>query len=331
MTRVLITGGTGLVGSHLVELLLQKGYRVTCLVRDPRQLGWLRGMPVDLVQGDCLNQESLAPAMRDVSIVFHVAGLTKAKRVEDYYLVNHIGTRNTLDACARCNPCVTKFILISSLAAAGPSPDGIPVRNHDAPRPVSDYGRSKLLGEEEALLRKEAFPVVILRPSAVYGPRDRDLFELFRWASRGLTLEIAGGERYINPCYVENLAEAIVLAAERKCPSGSIYFIAEKKSYSWHEFRNALLAAGGIRAFNLKIPYAAARFIGLMSEVGSFFTGRPALANRQKILEAVQRYWVCDTIKTETELGFQHTSTLKEGLEKTWQWYRDNNWLRRSS
>src|SRR6266508_2168624 len=149
LTRALVTGGTGLVGSHLVEMLLQKGYAVTCLVRYPQRPHWLTGMNVDLVQGDCLNPESLVPAVRGASIVFHLAGLTKAMHARDYYLVNHIGTRNILEACARHNPAVGKFVLISSLAAAGPSPDGRPVRDTDVPRPVSDYGRSKLLAEEE--------------------------------------------------------------------------------------------------------------------------------------------------------------------------------------
>lgn len=315
------------MGSHLVELLLRKGYSVTCLVRDPNRLQWLKGLKVDLLQGDCSDPRSLVPAVRDKSIVFHIAGLTKAKHARDYYLVNHLGTRNILEACALNNPGIKKFVLISSLAAAGPSPNGVPVKDTDVPRPVSDYGRSKLKAEEEAIAYKDSMPVVILRPSAVYGPRDRDMFELFRWASRGVTLEISGGERYINPCYVGDLAAAILRAAEHETPSGSIYFVAEEKAYSWSSFRQTLLATGGLKAINIKIPYAAAYLIGLASELTSMFAARPALTNRQKILEASQQYWVCDLSKTEKELGFRHSYPLKQGLEITWQWYRDNNWL----
>ena len=325
--RVLVTGGTGFVGSHLVETLLEKGYSVTCLVRDPNRLRWLTGLDVHLVKGDCSLPESLIPAVHDVSIVFHAAGLTKAKRAREYHEVNHLGTRNILEASFRHNPGIEKFILISSLAAAGPSIDGNPVRDVDTPRPVSDYGKSKLFAENETLAYRDKLPVVILRPSAVYGPRDRDMFELFRWAARGLTLEIAGGERYISPCYVLDLVAALLLAAETKTVSGSIYFVAENRAYSWSEFRQALLTAGGINARNIKVPYPAAYLIGLFSELGSVFASKPALTNRQKIREAVQKYWTCDLIKIEAELGFIPRYALQKGLEMTWQWYRDKGWL----
>ena len=182
--RVLVTGGTGFIGSHLVERLLGNGYDVTCLVRELRQVRWLQGMEVRLAQGDCMLPESLADAVPGVSLVFHCAGLTKGKHARDYYSVNHLGTKNLLDACARHNPGMRKFILVSSLAAAGPS-GRTAGKTTDTPHPVSDYGRSKLLAEEETLKFKDRFPVVILRPSAVYGPRDADVFELFRWAAKG--------------------------------------------------------------------------------------------------------------------------------------------------
>lgn len=325
--RVLVTGGTGFVGSHLVERLLQRGYTVTCLVRDPDRLRWLTGLDINLVKGDCSLPESLIPAVQNVSVVIHAAGLTKAKRARDYYEVNHVGTRNILEACVRHNPGIEKFILISSLAAAGPSTDGRPVTDADAPRPVSDYGKSKLFGENEALGNKDRLPVAILRPSAVYGPRDRDMFELFRWATRGLTLEIAGGDRFISPCFVQDLVTAILLAVRKKTVSGSIYFVAENRAYSWSEFRQALLTTGGVKARNIKVPYPVAYLIGLFSEFGSLFTSRPSLTNRQKIDEAVQRYWTCDLGKIEKELGFIPEFPLSKGLEITWQWYRNNDWL----
>ncbi len=325
--NVLVTGGTGLVGSHLVELLLQRGYAVTCLVRDPAHLRWLKGLDVRLIKGDCSLPGSLVSAVKDVSLVFHVAGLTKAKRAKEYYEVNHLGTRNILEACAHHNSGIRKFILVSSLAAAGPGCDGTPVKDTDRPRPVSDYGKSKLLAEEEAIRYKDRFPVVILRPSAVYGPRDADMFELFRWAAKGLWVELAGGDRFINPCFVKDLASALLLAAEKRTASGSIYFVAEDRQYSWPEFKEALLSSGGVTARTIRIPYWAAYVMGLVSEFGALFTSRPALTNRQKVREAVQRYWTCDLTKIETDLGFLAAFPLEQGLKITWEWYRKQGWI----
>ena len=328
MTRqVLVTGGTGFVGSHLVERLLEDGYAVTCLVRDPRQVRWLEGMEVQLIQGDCTRPESLAAALEGVSLVFHCAGLTKARHARDYHLVNHLGTRNLLEACAQHTPGLEKFILVSSQAAAGPSRDGRPVTCSDKPQPVSDYGRSKLLAENEATTYKDRFPVVILRPTAVYGPRDADVFELFRWASRGLVMEMRGGDRYLNLCYVADLTAALLLSAERSTESGSVYFVAESRTYSFSEFKDLLLSTGGVTARTIKVPYRVACLIGLVSEIGSLFTGRPALANRQKVREADQRYWLCDTDKIEDDLCFRAEYPLQKGLDLTWKWYRKNRWL----
>ncbi len=327
MNKILVTGGTGFIGSHLTELLLTKGYSVSCLARDTANLRWLSGLNIEVKTGDCLRPETLPDAVKGASVVIHAAGLTKARRAREYYAVNQIGTRNILEACARHNPGIKKFILISSLAAAGPSLDGNPVKDTDHPHPVSDYGRSKLLAETEALAFKNNFPVAILRPSAVFGPRDRDMYELFRWAARGVTLEILGRERFLNFCYVGDLVNAIFLAMEKQTETGSIYCVAEDRPYSWSEFRQALLSSGKVKARTIKIPYAAAYLIGLASEVGCLFTSRPALTNRQKVREASQTYWTCDLSKTKKDLGFKAAHPLQQGLDITWRWYRDNKWL----
>jgi len=325
--KVLITGGTGFIGSHVTELLINRGYSVTCLVRDPSNLRWLSGLDIEVARGDCLLPESLVSAVQRASIVIHAAGLTKAKWAREYYEVNQIGTQNILEACMLHNPGLEKFVFVSSLAAAGPSRDGKPVTAKDTPNPVSDYGKSKLFAEQEVLKYKDQFPVVILRPSAVYGPRVRDMYELFRWASRGLTLEIRGKERLLNFCYVSDLVQAIALALEKQPPSGSIYFVAERRPYSWSEFREALLTTGDVKAVTFKIPKMAGYLIGLLSELGSLFTSKPALTNRQKIREAVQQYWTCDIETIEKDLGFKSVFPLQQGLSRTWRWYRDNGWL----
>lgn len=316
---VLVTGGTGFVGSHLVEALLRRGLDVACLVRDPKRLRWLEGLKVRLVTGDCSDPVSLAAAVRNAAVVYHVAGLTKSYRPQDYYRINQFGTRNLLAACEQHAAGLRKFILVSSLAAAGPSPGN---------GPVSDYGRSKLRAEEETLRFREKFPVVIVRPSAVYGPRDTDVFELFQWASRGLIIDLRGGERFLNWCHVEDAADALVLAGERSVASGGIYCIAEDRIYSTTEFHQALLRSGGVRARIVKVPVWMGYAIGALSEAAGFLRGKATIMSRQKIREAVQRAWTCDLGKSSSDLGFTARISLEQGLERTWKWYRDHKWLR---
>jgi nucleoside-diphosphate-sugar epimerase len=324
---VLVTGGTGFVGSHLVELLVARGYDVVCLVRDRQRVRWLQGLKVRLVTGDCLDPVSLAAAVQDTAMVFHLAGLTKAFRPRDYYEVNHIGTRNLLEACARHNPGLRKFILVSSLAAAGPAVDGRPVRVTDLPRPVSDYGKSKLLGEAETLRFQERFPIVTIRPAAVYGPRDTDVFELFKWASKGLILDIRGGERFLNWCYVDDLAEALLLAGERTLPSGSRYFVAEDRVYSTSDFHQALQRTGSVKATVVKVPVWLGYAIGAVSEAAGAVRGKATIMSRQKVREAAQQYWTCSMAETRQDLGFIARVPLEQGLERTWKWYREHQWI----
>lgn len=324
---VLVTGGTGFVGSHLVELLVSRGHEVTCLVRDPGNLRWLKGQQVHLAQGDCGDRDSLTAAVRNAVTVYHVAGLTKAAHRRDYYEVNHVGTRNLLDACAHHGPNLQKFVLVSSLAAAGPAQAGRPVKATDTPHPVSDYGRSKLLAEEEALKFKDRFPVVILRPSAVYGPRDADVYELFRWAAKGYILDMSGRERFLNWCYVKDLAEALLAAGERSVPSGSIYFVAEDRIHSMTGFQKALQESGGVFAKVIKVPVWAGYLIGLASEAAGLLSGKATIINRQKVREAAQQYWTCDLDTIRADLGFRAAMPLEQGLAATWKWYREIGWI----
>ena len=217
-----MTGGTGFVGSHLVGKLVGRGYRVRLLIRRTSNLRWLEGTPVEYAYGDVRDKASLAGACVGVRSVFHLGGVTKARTSADYFSSNSQGTRNLAEALAERGTPGGYFIYVSSLAAGGPAVpverDPMPVRvESDPPTPITPYGQSKLEGE--IALREVAdahgrFRHVILRPPAVYGPRDRDTLLLFRLVKQGLMPLPRGGENRLSIIHVEDLAIGIVRAAE---------------------------------------------------------------------------------------------------------------------
>ena len=174
--KTLVTGATGFIGSHLVEELLKGGHRVTCLVRKTSNLQWINGLNVRLIYGDCTIKESLLNAVADFDYIFHLAGLTKAANERDFFSANALGTENLVSAVIEKNPDTKRFVYLSSLAAAGPSCDGTPAKEAGEPKPVSAYGRSKLEGERIVMRHKNTIPVTVIRPPAVYGPRDKDFY-----------------------------------------------------------------------------------------------------------------------------------------------------------
>jgi len=324
--RAFVTGGTGFVGSHLVEALLGRGFEVRCLVRDPADLKWLTGLDVELVVGDCSDPEGLKGSTAGADYVFHVAGLTKAVDPRDYYTVNSDGARNMAEAALRDNNGLKKFVLVSSQAAAGPSQAGVPRKEDDPPSPVTDYGKSKLLAEKYLTGLKDELPVAIVRPPSVYGPRDRDIYTFFKLVSRGVRTSF-NDERLISFCYVKDLAEGIIAAALKDTDSGEAFFIAHDRPLGWDEIGEAVAAALGVRARRVALPIAALSLVALVSEGVSALTGRPALMNRQKMAEIRQRYWVVDTAKAKAVLGFEAAVDFRAGAMLTARWYREHGWL----
>ncbi|NUN70591.1 MAG: NAD-dependent epimerase/dehydratase family protein [Bacteroidetes bacterium] len=185
-----VTGGTGFIGSHLIDRLLTKGYHVRALVRNPHNPGFLKGLPIEIIEGDLFSTSALERGITGSDYVYHVAGLVAARSKEEFYRGNRDATRNIVEITARVNPAVKKFVHISSQTAVGPGSGMAPVNESTTPRPLTTYGKSKLASEEEVLKFKDRIPVTILRVSAVYGPRDTATFDYFKSAYMGLELLI---------------------------------------------------------------------------------------------------------------------------------------------
>jgi nucleoside-diphosphate-sugar epimerase len=325
--KALVTGGTGFIGSHLTEALLRKGVQVRCLLRKTSDLKWLKGLPLEFVHGDCNDKASLEKAVRGVDWVFHLAGVTKAIKEETYFEVNGLGSENLIHACLENNPRLQKFIYISSQAAAGPSRNGCNKREIDTCEPVSFYGRSKRVGEESVLAHAQEIPVLILRPSAVYGPRDKDLFALFRCLSRRIKLCPVDPDQHFSLCYVEDIVRGILLAVETRTKSGEILFLSDGNDYRMKEIGDVVAQAMGIRAFPIPVPKRMLLGIARFSEYLSKVVGRPLLLNKDKAEEMIQKNWVCDITNAKALLGFEPRVSLSEGAKATFEWYKKERWL----
>ena len=215
---------------------------------------------------------------------------------------------------------------VSSLAAVGPSTDGTPVSDDAEPHPVAHYGTSKLEGERIA--RTLVPDAVIVRPAVVYGPRDTDVLEIFKSISRGLVLEISGGERWFQAIYVKDLADGLLAAACAPQAGGRAYFLAHAKAVSWSELNSATARIMGKRARVLRIPSPLAYALGGFAEICSHVTRKPGIISREKVKEAQCRHWTCDTRRAARELGFEAQTPLDLGLALTLAWYKEAGWLK---
>jgi len=320
--KTLVTGAAGFIGSHLVEKLLRKGHSVTCLVRKTSNLQWIDGLNVRLIYGDCAIKESLLNTVADFDYIFHLAGLTKAANERDFFSANALGTENLVSAVIEKNPAVKRFVYLSSLAAAGPSCDGTPSKETDEPKPVSAYGMSKLEGERIVMRHKNTIPVTIIRPPAVYGPRDKDLYILFKLLKKSISL--FWGKCYYSLLYVDDLVKGTILSAESKTAEGEIFYLSDGRIYSNEEITEVISSAVGSKPIRLRIPRI---IMPMLASIGQKLGNQGNIINKDKIRELQHSYWTCDPAKSRNELGFIPNIGIKEGIKWTADWYRIHQWL----
>jgi len=323
----LVTGGQGFVGSHLCARLAAKGHRVRVLARPSSALRNLTGIDVDVVRADLTEPASLPAAVAGCDVVFHVAGALKGLREEDLFRVNADGTQNLAAACAAAAPRASRFVYVSSLAAAGPSPGGRTPNTEDmAPRPLTWYGRSKLAGED-AVRSIDGLSWTIVRPPIVFGPRERDVLGYFRVARRGYLPVVGCADRFYSLIYVENLAEGLIRAAEAPKAAGQVYFLAGPEVVSWAELGQLIGSALGVAGRLLRLPEALAAVAGRVADLIARARGRPEIFSSQKVLEMLAPAWVCSADKAARDFGWRAATPLPEALGMTARWYREHGWL----
>lgn len=318
-----MTGGTGFVGSHLVEALRRRGDEVTALVRSPARAAILERFGVTLAIGDLHDAVALDHALSGVEVVYHVAGLTAARNEAEFQRVNVDGTAAVLAAAAKAG--ARRFVLVSSLAAAGPSPRGGRRTDLEPRTPVTRYGRSKAAAED--VVREGPLPWVIARPPAVYGPRDVEMLKIYQIARFGVAPIFGDGSQQLSLVFGPDLAEALALMGGTPGVEGRIYCPAHPEVVTSGELVRTIGRAMGRRMRLLPLPRPLAGGILQVTGLAARLTGRATLLHPDKANEFFQPAWTCDPVPLERDTGWRAAHDVVEGVAVTRDWYRAQGWL----
>ena len=322
--NALVTGGTGFVGRHLVEHLRSAGDDVTALVRSPTRAEPLAAIGARLERGDLNDHAALTRAVAGQDVVYHVAGAVAAPSEAAYLAGNRDGTANLVRAATDAG--TRRFIFVSSLAAAGPSQPGVPHRGEVEPHPVTAYGRSKLAGE--AVVRASTLAWTILRPPAVYGPRDRDNFlTVFKGLRLGIAPVFGDGSTELSAVYAPDLAEALRAAGVTEATVGRTYYPNHPEVVTSAELVRIIAGAAGRSVRIIGLPEPLAR--GILTVTGGVarLLGRTTILNPDKANEFYQAAWTGDPAGLRQDTGWQARHDTAAGFAATFRWYRDAGWL----
>ncbi len=327
--RVLITGATGFIGGFLVEQVLAQNYRVYAAVRPSSDTSHLDNIGVDSIVLDFENPDAIAEVIDQYQIDFIInnAGLTRSKSQQILNKVNADYVTHLLNGIKKSKRTIYRLVHISSLAAFGPADfttQGV-VTNDTKPHPVTMYGKSKLKGEEILFTQKEQ-PFVIIRPTAVFGPKEKDLFTIWEMINSGIETSVKVTNQELTFIYVKDLVVYITNALT-KGKDNAAYFITDGQTYTNKHLNQLIRTTLKKRTFRISLPLAVIKFIAVVSEwVGNLTNSYPPL-NRDKYNEIKARSWKCDT-ENNSSLQYSPKYSLEQGISETTQWYREKGWLK---
>ncbi len=329
---IFVTGGTGFVGSHLVEALLAEGHEVRCLVRSRQK--WLGPLDITPVRGDLTDVEVLWDGLKGVDEVYHIAGITRAQTWDAFYRANVRGTLNLLGAIQQTAPNLDRVLVTSSLAAVGRGADGIATED-DPLEPVSRYGRSK--AEMESALRSthqmttsywDTLPITVVRPPAVYGPRDRDILTFFQAVNSHVCPVVGGGrDPAVSLVHVRDLVQGMIQCARAPEAVREVFFLGSRTPYAWNDVKEASTSALDTWALTVPVPTFFVGAVGAAAELWGKISGSYPALNREKAREIRYAATMCSSQKAMEQVGYAPTIDLMDGVAETIAWYREQEWL----
>lgn len=335
MKKILITGANGFIGSFLVEEALKKGWEVWAGVRKKSSSVYLTDPAIHFIDLNYVDAASLQKQLKlhiaengAWDCVIHNAGITKSVKDSDFDRVNDIYTRNLVNSLIYSGHCPEKFVYMSSLGAFGPwdEKNYTQLKPEDTPSPNTAYGRSKI-NAEQYIRSLPNFPYIILRPSGVYGPREKDYFVMLKMIKAGLDVSVGLKPQRLNFIYIKDLVHVCFKAIESPYKNKA-WFVADGNIYTSQEYTNILKGVLE-KKFVLKLtfPLFFVHGISVFAGIFSSITGKPSLINPDKYKIMKQRNWTCDTSSLKEDLGFKASYNLQQGMKETVDWYKENGWL----
>ena len=324
--KVLITGASGFLGYHIINAAVENGYDVYAAIRKSSNVKHLEHLPIQYVVLDYKDAEGLQKIFEEKQFdyVIHAAGTTKANTEQEYDLVNNVYSQNLATAAAK-NKNVKRFVFISSLAALGPSKSAEEnITENKAPDPVTAYGKSKLNAENN--LKKMDIAITIFRPTAIYGPREKDIFIVMKTLSKGIDVYIGRISQQLSFVYGADMGQIAVKALEQT-GANTDYNISDGNSYSRYAYADIVKRLLGKKAFRFHLPLSVIKVIFFVVEKINKSMNKVPVVSIEKLNELTAENWVCDISKVKKDLGFEPKFDLEKGLRTSIEWYKENKWL----
>jgi nucleoside-diphosphate-sugar epimerase len=327
--RLLITGASGFLGFHLIEEAYKQGFEVIAAVRTNSEVQHLKHLNPKFVNLSFHNVDVLAKELENLNLdyIIHAAGSTKEKTLHAYNVVNADYTKNLALAACMSNIGLEKFIFISSLAAAGPQSNinARPILEQMQPSPITHYGKSKLLAEQ-FLQDIKLLPYIIFRPTAIYGPRERDLLVMLKSIQHGIEPYIGRKAQKFSFVFVKDVAEISIRALEQNV-DGKIYNISDGNAYNRYEFAETAKFIFNNKTIKIHLPNGFIKMIASAMDLTHLWSEKTPLLNRQKLNEITAINWECSIEAIQKDLKYVPKYNLKSGMEETINWCKINNWL----
>jgi len=340
--NILITGASGFIGSFIVEEALRRGFSTWAAMRKSSSRQYLQDERIHFIELNLDDEEQLCSQLQGLQFdyVVHAAGVTKCLDKRDFFRINTEGTKHLVNALRRVGMELRRFVYISSLSVFGAIREQQPyqeISEHDTPQPNTDYGRSKLEAERwldsqfgpssAAAQGDKPFPYIVLRPTGVYGPRERDYFLMAKSIKQHSDFAVGFRRQDITFVYVQDVVQAVFLALDHGA-SGRKYFLSDGKVYQSATFSNLLRRElGNPWWIRITAPVWALRVITWMGEHIGRMTGTVTALNNDKFNILRQRNWRCDIQPAIDELGYHPEYDLERGVKLAVDWYKEHKWL----